>query len=143
PEINIDIPAFLPGDYIMDTDMRLNLYRRLSALIETSELDEMTREIRDRFGAPPPEVENLLSLMSIRLRLKQLRIARLDMGQGKLTLTFKEDRIQNREHLLKLIEERPKRFRCSPDGKLNIQTGPFTFPEDLRKVEKILDQLNP
>ena len=143
PEINIDIPAFLPGNYIMDTDMRLNLYRRLSALVETSELDEIKREIRDRFGTPPPEVENLLSLMSIRLRLKQLHIARLDMGQGKLTLTFMEDRIRNREHLLKLIQERPKRFRCSPDGKLNIQTAPFTFPEDLRKVEKILDQLNP
>ena len=69
PEININIPAFLPGDYILDTDVRLNLYRRLSALIENSELEEMIQEIHDRFGNPPPEVKNLLALMSIRLRL--------------------------------------------------------------------------
>ena len=32
PEINVDMPAYLPGDYVMDTDVRLNLYRRLSNL---------------------------------------------------------------------------------------------------------------
>jgi len=143
PEINIDIPAFLPGDYIMDTDVRLNLYRRLSALIENSELEEMIQEIHDRFGNPPSEVQNLLALMSIRLRLKQLRIGKLDVGKGKLTLAFMEEGVQNRDHLMKLIEERPKRFRCFPDGKLNIHTGPLTFPKDLQKVEQILDQLTP
>ena len=143
PEINIDIPAFLPGDYIMDTDVRLNLYRRLSSLIEKSELEEMVQEIHDRFGPPPLEVKNLLRLMSIRLRLKQLRIGKLDVGKGKLTLTFMEEGIRNRDHLMKLIEERPKRFRCFPDGKLNIHTKPLAFPEDLQKVEQILDQLNP
>jgi transcription-repair coupling factor (superfamily II helicase) len=143
PEININIPAFLPGDYILDTDMRLNLYRRLSALIENSELEEMVQEIHDRFGNPPGEVKNLLALMSIRLRLKQLRINKLDMGKNKLMLTFLEDGVQNREYLVKLANERPKRFRFLPDNRLAIHTGPVTFPKDLQKVEQILDQLNP
>ena len=70
PEINMDIPAFLPGDYVLDTDVRLNLYRRLSSLLEESELEELAEEIRDRFGPSPQEVENLLGLMAIRLLLK-------------------------------------------------------------------------
>jgi len=143
PEININIPAFLPGDYILDTDMRLNLYRRLSALIENSELEEMIQEIHDRFGNPPAEVKNLLALMSIRLRLKQLRINKLDMGKNKLMLTFLEDSIRNREHLVKLANERRTRFRFLPDNRLAIHTGSVTFPKDLQKVEQILDQLNP
>jgi transcription-repair coupling factor (superfamily II helicase) len=143
PEININIPAFLPGDYIMDTDVRLNLYRRLSTLIEESELTEMIQEIHDRFGNPPPEVKNLLSMMSIRLRLKQLRISKLDMGTNSLTLDFMDDGSSNREHLIQLIKERPKRFKCFPDGKLSIYTGPLTFPKDFHRVERILDQLSP
>ncbi len=143
PEINVDIPAFLPGDYILDTDVRLNLYRRLSALVEASELDEMKQEIYDRFGKPPKEVQNLLALMAIRLRLKKLRVARLDMGKGRLTLTFMNGEIHNRKHLLKLIEERPKKFRCFPDGRLDIHGARLTFPEDLPKVERMLDQLAP
>ncbi len=143
PEINIDVPAFIPEDYIMDTDMRLNLYRRLSSLVLKPDLVEMTKEIQDRFGTPPPEVRNLLELMSIRLCLKRLRIAKLDSGKGTLTLTFTKDPNENREHLLKLLEERPKRFRCSPDGKLHILAGSLAFPEDLGKVETILCQLDP
>ena len=143
PEININIPAFLPGDYIMDTDVRLNLYRRLSMLIDNSELDEMIREIHDRFGNLPPEVRNLLALMSIRLRLKRLRVSKLDVGKNRLTLTFLEDGTQNGEHLVKLANERPKRFRFLPDNRLNIYTRPLTFPKDLQKIEQILDQLTP
>ena len=32
PEINVDIPAYLPENYVSDIDVRLNLYRRLSSL---------------------------------------------------------------------------------------------------------------
>jgi len=143
PEININVPAFLPGDYIMDTDVRLNLYRRLSMLMDQSELDEMIQEIHDRFGPPPPEVNNLLAMMSIRLRLKQLRINKLDMGKNKLTLTFLEESVQNGEHLVKLANERPNRYRFLPDNRLNIHTGSIVLPKDLQKVEQILDQLTP
>ena len=141
PEINIDIPAFLPGDYIMDMDVRLNLYRRLSALIDKSELEEMTEEIRDRFGSPPPEVQNLLALMSIRLRLKQLCISKLDMGKNQMTLTFLEGRVQNMNHLVKLAAERPKRFRFLPNNKLNIYMGSVVLPKDFKRIEQVLDQL--
>ena len=143
PEININVPAFLPGDYIMDTDVRLNLYRRLSMLIDKMELDEMVQEIHDRFGPPPQEVKNLLAMMSIRLRLKQLRINKLDMGKNNLTLTFLEECVQNGEHLIKLANERPKRYRFLPDNRLNIYTGLIVFPKDFQKVEQILDPLIP
>ncbi len=141
PEININIPAFLPGDYMMDTDVRLNLYRRLSSLIDKSELNEMTEEIRDRFGNPPPEVKNLLALMSIRLRLKQLCISKLDMGKNQLTLTFLEGRVRNRDHLVKLANEQPRRFRFLPNNKLNIYTGWVSLPKDFKKIEQLLEQL--
>ncbi|UCF55959.1 MAG: transcription-repair coupling factor, partial [Deltaproteobacteria bacterium] len=45
PEINVDIPAYLPEDYVSDIDVRLNLYRRLSSLREPSELEAMIEEI--------------------------------------------------------------------------------------------------
>ncbi len=32
PEINVKISAYLPSDYVIDTDVRLSLYRRLSLL---------------------------------------------------------------------------------------------------------------
>ena len=64
PEINADITAYLPAEYVIDTDVRLNLYRRLSGLREKVELEAIKEEIDDRFGPQPREVGNLLGLMS-------------------------------------------------------------------------------
>jgi len=136
PEINIDVPAYLPGSYVLDTDVRLNLYRRLSNLIETSELEEIVEEIQDRFGPPPPEVVHLFGLMSIRLLMKRLRINKLDMGSSSLTLTLPEDTAIRAEHLVRLIHVSPRKYRLLPDNRLRIDLGKLSFPEDMDRVEK-------
>ncbi len=141
PEINIDIPAFLPGSYVMDTDVRLNLYRRLSNLLEMSELEEVIEEIRDRFGPPPQEVTNLFGLMSIRLLLKNLGISKLDIGRDTLTLTLPEETGIDTEHLLRQIHVRPNRFRLLPKNRLRINTGTLSFPDDFSRVEKAVEML--
>jgi transcription-repair coupling factor (superfamily II helicase) len=38
PEINVNMPAYLPSRYVADADVRLNFYRRLSGLREDEEL---------------------------------------------------------------------------------------------------------
>ena len=142
PEINIDIPSHLPESYIMDTDVRLNLYRRLSNLLEKSELEEIAEELRDRFGSPPQEVVNLFGLMSIRLLLKKLRISKLDMGRNSLTLTLREETLIDAEDLVRLINARPNRFRLLPNNKLKIYAGTFSFPDDFSKIEQIVKMLD-
>ena len=142
PEINIDIPSHLPESYIMDTDVRLNLYRRLSNLLEKSELEEIIKEIRDRFGSPPQEVVNLFGLMSIRLLLKRLGIIKLEMGRDSLTLTLPQETGIDAKELVRMISARPNRFRLLPNNKLKIYAGTFSFPEDLPKIEQVVKMLD-
>jgi len=142
PEINVPIPAYLPGDYVMDTDVRLNLYRRLSGLVEESELQETLEEISDRFGPPPPEVENLFSLMAIRLDLKRLKIQRLDAGAHSITLTFAEDAAMDTESLLETIHQMPKRFQLLSQHKLKIQLSKLSLPQDFPKIKNAVNLLN-
>jgi transcription-repair coupling factor (superfamily II helicase) len=139
PEINMDIPAYLPGDYVIDTDVRLNLYRRLSGLHEKEELEAMADEIHDRFGNPPQEVRNLLGLMSVRLLLKNLRISRLDVGRDSLTLTFPSNNETDTPRLVQLIAEEPKRFQFLSQNKLKVNVGRLSPQEDLGKIEKTIE----
>jgi transcription-repair coupling factor (superfamily II helicase) len=141
PEINMDIPAYLPGDYVIDTDVRLNLYRRLSGLLEKEELEAMSDEIHDRFGSPPQEVINLLGLMSVRLLLKKLRISRLDVGRDSLTLTFPSDAETDTPRLVELITEKPMKFQFLSQNKLRVNVGRLSPPEDLSKIEKTIEAL--
>ncbi len=123
PEININIPAFLPVDYILDTDVRLNLYRRLSVLREESELTAMVEEMEDRFGLSPPEVSSLIKVMSVRLLLKKVGIGKLDVRHNGLIFTFSLDTKIEPEKVIKWFEDRPERFQFLGNEKLKVGTG--------------------
>jgi transcription-repair coupling factor (superfamily II helicase) len=141
PEINVAIPAYLPGDYIIDTDIRLNLYRRLSALLEKSELEAMEDEIRDRFGTPPREVVNLFGLMSIRILLRKIGASRLDVGPKTLALTFVQDIDIDPLRLVRLVEKRPDKYRFLTQDKLRINTGAIGPDENLTKIHREIEAL--
>ncbi|MCP4683502.1 MAG: transcription-repair coupling factor [Desulfobacterales bacterium] len=138
PEINIDLPAFLPGDYVIDTDVRLNLYRRLSGLSVKSELEDMEEEINDRFGVPPEETRNLLGLMSIRLVLRDMGITRLDVGNRGLILTFSLESGIDTERMVRFVSNKPDRFQFLPDNRLKINMKSLAAPKDLGRVEEAI-----
>ncbi|RLC31960.1 MAG: hypothetical protein DRH37_01780, partial [Deltaproteobacteria bacterium] len=136
-----DLPAFLPEEYVIDTDVRLNLYRRLSALVEKTELAEIAEEIQDRFGPPPVEVKNLLALMSVRILLKKMGVIRMDVGVRSLTLTFAPHSSIDTEKLLAVVGDKPNRFRFLSQDKLRIHTENLSDPVDLEKVENYLSEI--
>ncbi len=141
PEIHVDISAFLPSDYVMDTDVRLNLYRRLSILLEKSELEAMIDEIRDRFGPPPIEVQNLLNLMSMRIILKTLGISRLDIKENSISLSLFEGNKLDSKKLIQFVKKKPNRYRFLSQNMLNIYMGVIKLPEDFIRVEKTILEL--
>src|ERR1019366_9452713 len=49
-DVSLDLPAFLPDDYIPSQDAKLDVYRRLSTLAEPAAIEDVRLEIRDRFG---------------------------------------------------------------------------------------------
>jgi transcription-repair coupling factor (superfamily II helicase) len=66
PTIDLPLDAFIPGDYVSDVDTRLELYRTLGNIDAAEKLDDIMKEYTDRFGTPPPEVENLLYAVKIK-----------------------------------------------------------------------------
>lgn len=143
PEINIDFPAFLPNDYVVDTDVRLNLYRRLSTLKKASQLTDLEEEIRDRFGTPPPEVANLFSLISLRLFLKEMGVSRLDAGDTGFTLTFAPNDHREPEKWVKLVENNRRKYQFLGQSTLKVHMGRLELPGDLSKIKAVVQDLPP
>lgn len=59
--------AEIPGEYIPESRIRVDLYRRLGLVSTREEMDRLEEEIADRFGAPPLPVKTLLLVTRIRL----------------------------------------------------------------------------
>jgi transcription-repair coupling factor (superfamily II helicase) len=141
PEINVNMPAYLPSRYVADADVRLNLYRRLSGLHEDEELESMKEEMHDRFGPFPAEVVNLLEVMSVRLLLKKLRIMRLDVVQDGLIVTFCEDTAVNPAKVIRLVKTQPKKFRFLTDRKLKVKLPACQPLEAFLESKKVIQAL--
>src|SRR6201997_2696167 len=58
--INLGLDIRIPEEYIPNENLRLRTYKRIASITREGERDEVTNELADRFGAPPPAVGNLL-----------------------------------------------------------------------------------
>jgi len=91
PEMNIRISAFLPDTFIPDTDQRLIAYKRLATIKEESDMNDLTKEWRDRYGQPPENARNLILLAKMRLLLKRVGILRIDGEDESFSLYFAKE----------------------------------------------------
>jgi transcription-repair coupling factor (superfamily II helicase) len=141
PEIHVNIPAYLPSDYVMDTDVRLNMYRRLSCVREEDDLARIVEEMRDRFGPPQIEVSNLIAVISVRLLLVRSGVSRLDVGKGVLIFTFHPNSKADQKKMADAISQRPGKYRFLSDRRLQVQTSPLSPLEALGDVRKVVEEI--
>ncbi|MGB4704361.1 MAG: transcription-repair coupling factor [Candidatus Saccharicenans sp.] len=139
-EISLKVDFRIPEEYLPQVNLRLNLYKRLSSLESPEEAMRIREEIQDRFGPPPPEVENLFLYAQIKYYAQKIRLKSLDRSGSRLVIKFPAEihfRWQGVQSLL-------KRYRgsVSPLGLMtfNLQAGTdFDF---LRQVLLILKELS-
>jgi len=88
PQINLEISAYFPEDYIPDMKQRLEIYKKLSSARDFGKVLDVEDEIRDRYGALPEEVKNLITLAELRLMAKELRIESLKSDKELVTVVW-------------------------------------------------------
>jgi transcription-repair coupling factor (superfamily II helicase) len=81
------IPAALPPDYIPCERSRIGLYRRLAETLRTEELVAVRRELRDRYGQPPPQAETFLELCELKTAVVAAGYDRLKTEAEYVTLS--------------------------------------------------------
>ncbi len=91
PSIALKVAALIPEDYIEDMTVRLSVYRRIANAKKAEDLEDMESEMKDRFGALPDEVRNLLAIMRLKIMAKKLLITGISETEGKARIVFAED----------------------------------------------------
>jgi transcription-repair coupling factor (superfamily II helicase) len=86
--VSLDLPvtAFLPDSYVPDDPLRITLYRRIADLESVTAVDEMARELADRFGPPPAPVTGLLDLVRWKIRARSVGIEVINQIEHEIVL---------------------------------------------------------
>lgn len=121
-EVVLPIDAFIPDDYIADTNQKLLMYKRLSKIRENQELENMKEEFLDRYGIIPTPLMRLFEIISLKCFLISLKIKKIDYTGKKLSIYITEHTPLNMEKLLGKTMDAYNNLKLLPDGKIVVQT---------------------
>jgi transcription-repair coupling factor (superfamily II helicase) len=87
-ETAVDLPlaSALPPDYVQNRELRLQLYRRMANLRHMDDIRSLREELSDRFGEPPPEVDNLLYQLQVKVLAWRANVRAITSEQRQILL---------------------------------------------------------
>ena len=88
--IDLDIDAFIPERYIRNEAQKLDIYKRIAAISNEEEYDDMLEELMDRFGEPPRSVQNLLSIAWLKAMAHENYLTELTQKGDEIRFVFYE-----------------------------------------------------
>ncbi len=120
PNIQLGLPVLIPEAYVRDLPVRLGLYRRIGALASDGETQAMAAELVDRFGPLPPEVDNLLQVVTLKRMCREAGVEKLEAGPKGMVIGFRGNAFRNPAGLIAWLGTRKGTIRLRPDHKLSI-----------------------
>ncbi len=128
PEIQLGTSIMIPESYVSDLQLRLGLYRRLSAVEKRADIDSFAAELVDRFGAMPDEVQHLLDVMEIKGLCRIAGIAKVDAGPKGGVITLYKNTFANPEALIAFVQGSRGVLKVQPDQRL-VYRADWDLPE--------------
>jgi transcription-repair coupling factor (superfamily II helicase) len=141
PRINLGTSVLIPEDYVPDLQVRLGLYRRLSAMESHDVIEAFAAELIDRFGPLPEEVRHLLDIVEIKALCRQAGVEQIDAGPKGAVISFRNKSFANPEGLIAFIREKGAGVKLQPDHRL-IYYADWETPEArLQGTRNLLQRL--
>ena len=106
--INLNLESYLPDYYIPDMKLKIEIYRKINRLSTEHEIEDMEKELTDRFGSIPEPVKNLLMECAIRVAAQASHILSLIRVDGTILLQVEnlqkaETLFNNAKKMLKVV----------------------------------------
>ena len=115
PTITTGAPVTIPEPYVPDLSLRMQLYRRLSYLKSEEEIESFAGEMIDRFGPLPPEVEQLMKLVSIKMLCIRAHVEKIEAGPKGVVVAFRDNSFANPAGLVRFVAQQGSEAKVRPD----------------------------
>ncbi len=84
--IDVKVNAFIPNDYIPQVSQKIAIYQQFARARTEAEVEEVAAGVRDRFGAFPVPLRDLVELTKLRAIALQKKVTRVVVDEQRLTI---------------------------------------------------------
>jgi transcription-repair coupling factor (superfamily II helicase) len=141
PEIHLGLAAFIPDSYVPDTHRRLVTYKKLSMAPADEDLLEAREEMLDCYGPLPPEVQNLIEVISLRNLMKGLMAEKMEYDGRNMILVIHKSSPIDPLKLIELSRKKWKGMRFTPDHRLFIPMPELHEGQVIEAAKGLLEEL--
>jgi transcription-repair coupling factor (superfamily II helicase) len=115
-QIKLPIQGHIPKSLVADENLRCNLYRRIMAVGDIQQIEDIKTEIQDRFGAVPEQVQNLCHIVIIKSLAKTANISKIETKGRNIKLSFYQRKIFDPGALIDYLQEILPKYQVSFQG---------------------------
>jgi len=139
-EVNLHAPALLPETYCGDVHERLVIYKRLANCNTDEELERLTEELVDRFGALPDAARVLLECHKLRIQGAPLGVQKIDASAGGIVVQFVPQPPVDPAKVLKLVQS-SRIYRLPGPDRVRIEMKHEDLKQRAGEVRQFLRKL--
>lgn len=141
PEIDLQMSAIIPEDYIGDVHTRLIMYKRIANAKDNQHLHDLQIELIDRFGLLPQSVKQLLLITNLKLISAPLGVVRIYANAQQGKIEFSQNAAINPEALIRLIQLHSKRYQLDGPTRLKFVLDNVEGEARIHAIASLLKQL--
>ena len=144
-QIDTDLEILIPSEYISNITERLNIYKEIDDLLREEQIIEYLKNLRDRFGPVPGQVQELMNAIRLRWKAKALGFEKIVLKGGILKGYFVSNpessfyRSDTFTRLISYIQSNPKRIRMSEkNNKLSVS---FSGIRTVKEANEVFEEM--
>lgn len=88
--VDLDIDAYIPSSYVPDEGQRMDVYRSLGGISDTSRYYDVLDELSDRYGELPDQIIILSDIAYIRSFASSKGFSKISENNGSILFTYRD-----------------------------------------------------
>ena len=142
-EVDLNVTAMIPPDYLPDVHQRLVLYKRIAQTRDLKGLHDLQVEMIDRFGLLPQETKQLFASAELRLDARRLGIRRLEVGPAGGRVEFGNRPDIDMGELIRMIQKESHTFELPANDRLRIKGDFEQVEQRYQMAAELIQRLDP
>ena len=146
--VDLQVDAFLATDYVAEEKQRMEMYKRIASVVTDEDRADVTDELIDRYGTPPPAAETLLDVSQLRALCNRVGVSVVSRGREGLSMKLDERYVPDAAIFLQAIAETDGRLQLTARApyrlvlKCTADKDQGFVDEGLKVMRKLVKRIN-